>query len=307
MPCKSYVCEFCPVVDGVRSEFRKDCLATHIKSKHRKELSVFLLGELEEYPSANVISGYASNRRYNPIYSKLHDGCTYMFGSQPKFYENTPKEDVDLATYIKSDDNVGEHNKFIEEIMKEITIFDYVKLKRELIVRSTEMIEKNTTIRDLKVEIEKAKLSLQNSDEYCKKLEVENNEYKEHFETKETITKLINDATYYKNKAERCTIEVKNIREALERTEEERSEFISSIRQASIKELEGEMLRNDKLKEENEKMKKENEKLKTKMKSLVDIEMAKYKKEQKKKKKLKKKAEMLASLNESESSSSDSD
>jgi DNA repair exonuclease SbcCD ATPase subunit len=131
MPSKDMKCEFCDKV------FRKNEVGRHTKAKHIPELAQYILQEYIENPTYNCIERYAKglNPKCNPIYSKVYADCCYYFGANPTFFD----EEDSYSTYIKSDDNMKIHNDFLSEVVKSISVYDFIQCQRNIQINSDEI------------------------------------------------------------------------------------------------------------------------------------------------------------------------
>jgi hypothetical protein len=129
MPSIEIKCEFCDKL------FRKNEVARHIKSKHVTDLAKFLLDEYIENPTSNCLQRYANciNPKCNGLESKLYDEGVYYFGANPAYFEGDG-----WGSYTKSDENMKLHNEFLADIIKNISLFDFLEAKRDIIVKSDE-------------------------------------------------------------------------------------------------------------------------------------------------------------------------
>jgi len=299
------VCEFCPTVNNVRTEFRKDALAVHIKAKHKKELALFILDDEKEY-SSGILKQYANARTHNPFLSRLYDGASYMFGVKPMFFEDTPKDDGEMCKYIKAEENKEEHHRYIGEVLELISIVEYIKLGKDIIIRSEEMLAKKKAIENLNIENENLKLSIKVIKENNERIRQENKEFRESYDNN-TIKDIMESNRVLKSRNNDLEIKLCNIDVHLDSEKKDFSERLEEINSARLAELQKEIADNDRLRQEAIKLKEANEKFKIKMKALVEEEIAKYKKNKKKEKKQLKKAKLLAKLNNKSDSDSDSD
>jgi hypothetical protein len=82
MPSPMMKCEFCE-----NYEIRRDSYASHVKSKHMKDIAYLMLEDFKDC-EVNTISSYASERKTTsmPIYSKMYQDAEYWFGVKPLFY-----------------------------------------------------------------------------------------------------------------------------------------------------------------------------------------------------------------------------
>lgn len=185
MPSKDLKCEFCDKV------FRKNELARHTKAKHVAELGQFILQEYIENPGSNCIDKYARaiNPKNNPIYSKVYADACYYFGANPMFFE----DDDSYATYIKSDDNMKIHNDFLSEVVKSISVYDFIQCQRTLQIRSEEvrLIEKQKSDAEALVQqLQEEVVSLKNSNKYLNSVV---KDFKEATECSTTISDMKNE------------------------------------------------------------------------------------------------------------------
>lgn len=126
-------CEFCD------KTFRKNEIARHTKAKHVTELAQYILQEYINKPTFNSLERYAKciNPKFNGVESKLYDGGIYYFGANPTFFE----EEDSYASYIKSDENMKMHNEFLSEVIKSISLYDYIQAERTIQINSSKVRE----------------------------------------------------------------------------------------------------------------------------------------------------------------------
>jgi hypothetical protein len=306
MPPKSIVCEFCAIVEGKNVEHRKDTIATHIRSKHVKELGKWLIQDSLECNS-NTLTGFSCNRPYNPVYSKRYDGSIYIFGVSPRFFEDgNSKDDEELNKYIKCEDNIKAHTEFVKEVISNITLLDYIEYKQDIVVRSVEMDAKTKLINQLQNDNKRLVAELENKTNFCKVIEQENKDFREHYDTTDNIKKIIAENLCLNRCIEKHVQHIENLKHNMSGTERQQEELISEINMKNHRELDYYITQLDESKANCKKLADENEKIKTKIKIEAEKLFEKDKKEKKKAKKAKKKAKLMAQLNKSDSDS-DSD
>ena len=144
MPCKSFICEFCDTT------FRADAIAVHIKAKHMAELKQFILNDFKEY-NHNYIQSYCNNSSVYSMDSKRHDGCSYVFGVKPAFFEDNPKSNSEMSQYLSSSENKLKHREFIGDIIKSITLMEFIDFQKDLFVRSPEKDKMAKEIKDITI------------------------------------------------------------------------------------------------------------------------------------------------------------
>lgn len=297
MPPKTIVCEFCTVVEGKNVEHRKDTLATHVRSKHIKELSKWLLEDSIE-SRVNTITGYACDREYNPIYSKRYEGATYIFGVSPRFFEDNKKDDEELSKYIKCEDNLKSHNEFVGELMGHIPMVEYFKHHTEIVVTCREVTDLKKSFRQATAENKRLQEELDHKNKYCKKIEEDNEEYQSYYDSKEVVTKIIADNKCMERRITTYQQSIEDLRKNLTQTEEMQQDLITEINMRNHKELEYYISQLDECKANCKKLTETNEKYMTKIKTEAENLYLKYKKDKKKKKKQKKKEKMIAKMKE---------
>ena len=214
MPSKELKCEFCDKC------FRKNELARHIKAKHITELAQYVLQEYIDNPQHNLLERYAKliNPKCNPIYSKIYEGGCYYFGANPSFFE----EDDSTSAYIKSDENMKIHNEFLAEVVKSISLYDFLQTTRTIQINSEEvrqiknekyaLIEKNKELEEL-VKSLKATVEYQAQDikDYREATECSTTIK----DMKQEIESLTNTSNYYQKEADYLQSKVKQLQEAL--------------------------------------------------------------------------------------------
>lgn len=132
MPSKKLQCDFCDTVST------KQQLAGHIKSKHTAELAQHLIKDAQT-SSINVIWSYIkkTSPKNMPIPSRIHPNIDYWFGVNPIVVE----EKDNVAPYIDIPANLEAHGEYIKELMKHISLPDFIELHRQFQLNSKEMAE----------------------------------------------------------------------------------------------------------------------------------------------------------------------
>ena len=131
MPPKLFQCDFCD------AQQRKIDLPLHIKTKHVKELATHLVKDAKG-SNISVISSYVRNASplTMPIPSRIHPDTDYWFGVRPIMIE----EKDSVSSYLAVEDNVEAHLAFLNELMENVSLIDFMGIQRTLIIRSPEMI-----------------------------------------------------------------------------------------------------------------------------------------------------------------------
>lgn len=286
MPPKNITCEFC------HQSFRKDLHAVHIRSKHKTDMGKKILKEaIDKNGGYCDLNRYLQHKNATPIYNNLDEEACYIFGVQPKYFE----EKDSFGSYLSSQDNVDAHNNFIEECIASINITDLLPILDLFQLNSPEVSEmKKThynTVNELTKKIEKLEKDNELLERENKSLavccDVDVNDYE----------KMKSDNRYYERAMKDANTTIAKLNIKIERQETQLTDSIENNGREKLNlqsELEvltekymvlkGKKSEKKQKKKENDKEKKEREK----------------KKEKKKLKELKKKLE-------SDSDSSDSD
>ena len=313
MPSPTIRCEFCE-----NHEMRRDAYAAHVRAKHMKEIATLILEDFKECNS-NAIASYAANRSTisMKINSKLYQDAEYWFGVKPLFYiresieipydESRPDtklraypEDLELSQYLKREENLVAHRKFIEEALQSISLMDFIKIGKDLMIRNpdvTIMQRELSTLRDNYAALEKN--SKNDIERYKKQAEM----WKETADEKEFIADLKKDLSYYKSQCIRLQKELDYTKKMCQEKEEEHEENVRSINQSRCSELAYSYEQNDKLKKENAELK---EKMEAKVQKLFEKKLKEEKKEKEKAKKALKEAKKKKKLAEMSDTDSDS-
>lgn len=95
-----------------------------------------LFQEAIEKTGYNQLNRLAQHLNASPIYSSLDEDAYYLFGVQPRYFE----EKDSSAAYRASQDNVEAHNKFIEECINTLKATDIFSILEQLEVKSPEVV-----------------------------------------------------------------------------------------------------------------------------------------------------------------------
>lgn len=309
-----------------------------------KEIATLILEDFKDCTS-NAIANYAANRSTIslPINSKMYQDAEYWFGVKPLFYiresveiPHDPTrpdtkvkgypEDLELSSYLKREENLVAHRKFVEEALQSISLMDFIQIRKDLMIRNpniTIMQKELSTLRAAHKELEES------SNNQVERLKRDVEMWKETAEEKECIADLRKDLQSARSMADYWEKEKDMIKVILDNKDKEQHEQWEEInRRAMIndqKTYERESNLYKKLTKAEADTKKANadyEELKVKFKlsvkeaaqKLFDEEKEKKQKEKDKKaleklkrKKAAKKAKKLAEMSDSDDSGSDSD
>jgi hypothetical protein len=323
---------------------RRDAYANHVKAKHMKDIATLILEDFKDCDS-NAIANYAANRSTIslPINSKMYQDAEYWFGVKPLFYiresieiPHDPTrpdtkvkgypEDLELSSYLKREENLIAHRKFVEEALQSISLMDFIQIRKDLMIRNpniTIMQKELSTLRAAHKELEE---SSKNQVERLKK-DVEL--WKETAEEKECIADLRKDLQSARSMADYWEKEKNMIKVILDNKDREQHEQWEEINRRSMindqqtYERESNLYKKfTKAEADTKKANADYEELKVKFKlsvkeaaqKLFDEEKEKKQKEKDKKaleklkrKKAAKKAKKLAEMSDSDDSGSDSD
>jgi len=164
MPSPTIRCEFCE-----NHEMRRDAYASHVKAKHMKDIARLLLEDLKEYDS-HAVGAYAQecNTKNMVIQSKMYQDAEYWFGVKPYFYirESIEKpydqthpdtklkaypEDLKLSRYLKREENMIAHRKFIKKVLQSISLLDFIQIGRNLLnIKNPDVLNMKNELSTLK-------------------------------------------------------------------------------------------------------------------------------------------------------------
>lgn len=328
MPSPTIKCEFCE-----NHEMRRDAYAAHVRAKHMKEIALLMLKDYKEN-NVNTISAHASDKSIKSmvIESVKYQDAEYWFGVKPLFYIRESNEvpydptrpdtkckaypeDLELAQYLKRDENLASHKSFIEECFKELSYFDFMNQQKHLVFRDASVVTMKNELLSLKKEHEALKdITNRERERLQKEIEM----WKETADEKEFIADLKKDVYHYKAHSSRLQRELDSEKKKLQEVDKIWEERWTDFNQSRYSELRHAEEINDIQRKEIADVKKENEKLKGKVKEeaqkLFDKERKEKEKikakkalEKERAKKAAKKAKKLAEMSDSESESSDSD
>ena len=118
MPSPYINCEFC------EQATRKDRYGSHVATKHIEQLAQQLLEDSDK-DILNPIQSIVKNRLpWNyPIYSRRVEGAVWYFGVKPRYFE----ADDSYRAYIKDENNMTAHRRFIESIITNINLLEFLK------------------------------------------------------------------------------------------------------------------------------------------------------------------------------------
>lgn len=246
MPAPTIKCEFCE-----NHEMRRDAYAAHVKAKHMKEIGTLLLEECKEYKST-AIAAYAAERstKSMPVSSKMYQDAEYWFGVKPLFYiresieipyvEGRPDtnlksypEDEELRQYLKREENLVSHRKFIEEVLENMSMMDFIRIGKELEIRNPNVV----TIKKELFTLRNSHASLEESSKKeIERLKKEVELWKETAEEKECIADLRRDLQSARSYAQRLEKTNSVLKQELEDIKKEYHDEWSQRNQANFNE-----------------------------------------------------------------------
>jgi len=327
MPAPTIRCEFC-----ADHTMRQDAYAVHVKAKHMKEIALLLLDDFKEN-MVNTLQAYAKEQSVKamPVYSKMYQDAEYWFGVKPHFYiresvevahdptrpdrkEKAYPEDEQLRQYLTREENLVAHRQYLEEVMRSISIMDFITYQKNIVVRNPDVTVMRTelhTLRDAHAALQKS--SQQEIERLKKEVEV----WKETAMEKDCIPDLRKEAERYRSACHTMERQMAQLKKNVQEREHEMDEQWASLNESRFareREMDEQM---EKLRKEIGEWKEKAENMKVKIKveaqKIVDKEReakqkVKEKKalEKEKAKKAAKKAAKLAALSDSDSDS-DSD
>jgi len=328
MPAPTIRCEFC-----ADHTMRQDAYAVHVKTKHMKEIALLLLDDFKD-STISTIQAYAKEQsaKSMPIYSKKYQDAEYWFGVKPHFYiresvevahdptrpdrkEKPYPEDAQLSQYLSREENLVAHRQFIEEILRSISLLDFIAYKKDLVIRNPDTMVMRTELRVLRESNAALEKTSQQEIERLKK-EVEL--WKETANEKDCIADLRKEADRFRSSYYLMEKQMVNMKKALQEKTDEMEEHWASLNESRFtreREMDDQI---EKLRKENTEWKEKVETMKVKIKveaqKIVDKDReAKLKIKEKKAlekakaKKAAKKAAKMAALSDSDSDSDSDD
>lgn len=244
MPSPTIRCEFCE-----NHEMRRDAYAAHVRAKHMKEIAILILEDFKDCES-NTIAAYAANRStiHMAINSKLYQDAEYWFGVKPLFYiresievpydETRPDtklkaypEDLELSQYLKRQENLNAHRKFVEEALQSISLMDFIQIGKNLMIRNPDvsiMQKELSTLRAAHKELEES------SKNQIERLKRDVEMWKETAEEKECIADLRKDLQAARSMSQYWEKERNAVKYKLDNIEKEHHEHWEEINQRSL-------------------------------------------------------------------------
>jgi len=243
----------------------------------------------------------------------------YYFGITPRFFKDEEK----TKEYTSNKINMEEHNKFIEELLKTFSFYDYIQYEKSIIIKTPEVINTKLENYRLKEKIEELNERLVLLKKDYVRLQEELIQVKEQIslEPHETIDKIKNANIYYRNQNINLLAQFNDFKREIEERDERTLEFDRIKNIDNLRDLENAHNQISELKNEINTYKEKNEKLqiriKTEAHNIVNKEKEKDEKEKdkerkKEEKRIKKEKEQkliakLLKMNENKKLDSDSD
>lgn len=238
-------CEFCE-----NYEIRRDSYASHVKSKHMKDIAYLMLEDFKDC-NVNTISSYASEHKTTsmPIYSKMYQDAEYWFGVKPLFYiresievpydESRPdaklkpyQEDEELRQYLKREENLIAHRQFIDEVLQSISLFDFIKFQKDLVIRHPDVLHMKKELSALQARHSALEESSKKEVEYLKR---EAEMWKETADEKECIADLKRDLYSTRSYAQQVDRTVSSLKQQLELKDKEYHDQIMTLNQRNLR------------------------------------------------------------------------
>lgn len=142
MPPSTINCEFC------KTEMRKDHYMEHIQAKHIADMGQLLL---RDWAHSNVtpIAQMAASKsgKIMVIHSHMYDDHEYWFGMKPTFWKNDAKG---YSEYIKVEANIEYHQMYLEGIMKAVSLYDWIAIKKDVLIKGAETTTMKLELTELK-------------------------------------------------------------------------------------------------------------------------------------------------------------
>ncbi len=142
MPPSTICCEFC------KTEMRKDHYMEHVQAKHITDMGQLLL---RDWAQSNVtpIAQWAASKagKIMVIHSHMYEDHEYWFGMKPTFWKNDAKG---YSDYIKVEANIEYHQMYLEAIMKAISLYDWITIKKEALIKGPEVTAMKLELTELK-------------------------------------------------------------------------------------------------------------------------------------------------------------
>lgn len=142
MPPSTICCEFC------KTEMRKDAYMGHIQAKHIADMGQLLL---RDWAVSNVtpIAQWAASKsgKIMVIHSHMYEDHEYWFGMKPYFWKNDAKG---YSEYIKVEANIEYHQMYLEGIMKAVSLYDWIAIKKDVLIKGAETTTMKIELSELK-------------------------------------------------------------------------------------------------------------------------------------------------------------
>jgi len=151
---------------------RKDAYMAHVQSKHMADMGQFLLRDWAEN-NVTPISQFAQSKtgKIMVIHSRLYEEHEYWFGIKPTLWKNGANG---YSEYIRVEDNIERHRNFIEQILKAVSLYDWISIKKEVIVRHPDILTMTRELTDLKktsaLEIERLNICLKTCEDELQRM-----------------------------------------------------------------------------------------------------------------------------------------
>lgn len=238
-------CEFCE-----NYEIRRDSYASHVKSKHMKDIAYLMLEDFKDC-KVNTISSYACEHKTTsmPIYSKMYQDAEYWFGVKPLFYiresievpydESRPdaklkpyQEDEELRQYLKREENLIAHRQFIDEVLQSISLFDFIKFQKDLVIRHPDFVHMKKEFSALQERYSILEESSKKEVEYLKR---EADMWKETADEKECIADLKRDLHSTRSQNRHLEGTISSLKQQLEFKDNECHDQIMALNQRNLR------------------------------------------------------------------------
>lgn len=127
---------------------RKDHYMEHVQAKHIVDIGQLIL---RDWAVNNItpIAQWAASKagKIMVIHSLMYEDHEYWFGMKPCFWKNDTKG---YSDYIKVEANIEHHQIYFEAIMKAISLYDWITIKKEALIKGPEVTAMKLELMDLR-------------------------------------------------------------------------------------------------------------------------------------------------------------
>lgn len=120
----------------------------HVQAKHIADIGQLLL---RDWAVNNVtpIAQWAASKsgKIMVIHSHMYEDHEYWFGMKPTFWKNDAKG---YSEYIKVEANIEYHQMYLEGIMKAVSLYDWIAIKKDVLIKGPEATTMKLELIDLR-------------------------------------------------------------------------------------------------------------------------------------------------------------